>query len=150
MTTWAEFRDEQSDLAQRVRAAFGVGKHATMATLRADGSPRISGTEVEFDDEAGQLVIGSMPNARKAADLLRDPRIAIHSPTVDPPADDPSQWPGEAKVSGRAIHDDSVSEHVRFTIDMGEVVFTQVTPNNDKLRITMWHPDRGLRSVERS
>jgi hypothetical protein len=30
-----------------VRALFG-GKHKTLATLRADGSPRISGIEVEF------------------------------------------------------------------------------------------------------
>ena len=150
MTTWADFVNQQPDLAERVRAAFAVGKHATMATLRADGSPRISGTEVVFNGAEGRLEIGSMPGARKAADLLRDPRLAIHSPTVDPPSDNPSQWDGEAKLAGRAIHDLSVSDHTRFAIDIGEVVFTEVTAANDKLRITMWHPDRGLRVVERS
>ena len=70
-------------LARRgVRAAFAVGKHCTMATLRSDGAPRISGTEVEFED--GQVFLGSGDDARKTLDLLRDPRVAIHSPTRDP------------------------------------------------------------------
>jgi hypothetical protein len=35
-------------------------------TLRADGSPRISGIEVAFED--GELAFGSMLNARTGAD----------------------------------------------------------------------------------
>src|SRR5258706_14090566 len=72
-----------------------------MAPLRADGSPRISGIETVFED--GELVFGSMPNARKGADLRRDPRFALHSATVDPGAGSEAQWPGEAKISGRAV-----------------------------------------------
>ena len=34
--------------AARVRARFDAHKHKTIATLRADGSPRISGIEAEF------------------------------------------------------------------------------------------------------
>ena len=64
MGSWAEFEREAPELAAAVRERFDVRKHATMATLRVDGSPRISGTEVAFTH--GQLVLGSMPNARKA------------------------------------------------------------------------------------
>jgi hypothetical protein len=41
----------------------------TLATLRRDGSPRISGTEVEFTD--GQVWLGMMPGSLKALDLRR-------------------------------------------------------------------------------
>ena len=52
--------------------------------------------------EGGELVFGSMPNARKGADLRRDPRFALHSATVDPVERPEAQWPGEAKISGPA------------------------------------------------
>src|SRR5690242_4842184 len=76
MASWREVEREVPDLAARVRATFLVAKHATMATLRVDGAPRISGTEVDFHDD-GELRIGSMPGARKARDLQRDPRMAL-------------------------------------------------------------------------
>jgi hypothetical protein len=56
--------------------ATGLG---LLATLRADGSPRVSGLEPLF--ALGELWFGMMPESRKALDLLRDPRFAI-------PADD--------------------------------------------------------------
>src|SRR5688500_1979296 len=88
MATWKDLEREEPDFAARVRALFDARKHKTIATLRADGSPRISGIEVEFN--AGELTFGSMPGARKGADLVRDPRFALHGPTVDPPEGDPS------------------------------------------------------------
>jgi hypothetical protein len=108
-----------------VRARFVVGKHCTMATLRLDGSPRISGTEVEFGD--GELRIGSMPNAVKASDLLRDPRVALHSPSVDPPEGQPTGWDGEAKVAGRAVVAESPDDSHSFVIDISEVVLVVVS-----------------------
>ena len=146
MSTWAEFEREAPELAASVRDRFGVRKHATMATLRADGSPRISGTEVAFSD--GQLVLGSMLNARKALDLRRDPRVAIHSPTVDPPEDNPSDWAGEAKVSGLAIELSSEDASHTFHIDLREVVLTRVSA--DTLAITSWHEGRGTEVTARS
>ena len=77
MASWTEFSAAAPELAERVKQSFDAHKHKTMATLRKDGSPRISGTEVEFSD--GELWLGSMPNALKAKDLLRDPRFAIHN-----------------------------------------------------------------------
>src|SRR5919199_6365942 len=99
--SWREFAAEAPELAHEVRECFAVRKHCTLATLRADGSPRISGTEVQLGDEAFEL--GSMPGALKARDLLRDPRCAVHSPTVDPVDGDESAWAGEAKVAGLAL-----------------------------------------------
>ena len=71
MVSWQEFEREAPELAKRVREAFARGRHATMATLRADGSPRISGTECEIVD--GELQFGAMWRGVKALDLLRDP-----------------------------------------------------------------------------
>ena len=144
--SWAAFAQEAPELADAVRAAFAVRKHCTMATLRADGGPRISGTEVQLDDT--ELHIGSMPGALKARDLLRDARVAIHSPTVDPPEGDERSWAGEAKVTGRAVEVDSEDASHRFRIDVDEVVHTAVA--GDALRIRSWHRGRGLQERRRS
>jgi hypothetical protein len=146
MTTWREFEGAAPELAARVRDRFAVGKHCTLATLRADGSPRISGTEVDF--AGGELRIGSMPRARKAADLLRDPRLAIHSPTLDPP-EDPKGWPGEAKVAGRAVSLPSDDAAHHFAVDLSEVVLTHLDDGGNQLVITSWHPGRGVTTVQR-
>jgi Pyridoxamine 5'-phosphate oxidase len=148
MATWQEFSEQAPDLAQTVRERFTVRKHCTMATLRRNGAPRVSGTEVELSD--GQLWIGSMTGAMKALDLRRDPRVALHSPTVDPPEDNPSDWSGEAKVAGRAVEvpnaDPADTSH-RFRIDIDEAVLTQVS--GDRLVIRSWHPDRGVQERSR-
>ena len=82
MTAWKDVERAEPEFAQRVRGLVDGHRHKTIATLRADGSPRISGIEAAFED--GELVFGSMPDARKGADLRRDPRFALHSATVDP------------------------------------------------------------------
>ena len=101
MASWHDFVDSAPEFASRVQGLFTAHKHHTMATVRKDGSPRISGTEVDFDE--GQLLVGMMAGTRRAEDLRRDPRIAIHSQGVDPPEGDPSAWSGEAKLSGRGV-----------------------------------------------
>ncbi len=142
---WADVEREVPDLARAVRERFAVRKHATMATLRRDGSPRISGTEVELGED---VTLGSMAGARKAADLLRDGRVAIHSPTVDP--ESPESWTGEAKVAGVARHtrtgDDGA---VFFAVDVREVVLTRLGTPPDHLVVESWHEGRGYTRVER-
>src|SRR6201996_3182281 len=101
-TAWRDVEQAEPGFAQRVRALFDAHKHKTIATLRADGAPRISGIETEFQD--GELTFGSMPNARKGHDLLRDPRFALHGATVDPVEGQEASWPGEVKIAGRAVH----------------------------------------------
>ncbi|AEA23185.1 pyridoxamine 5'-phosphate oxidase family protein [Pseudonocardia benzenivorans] len=150
MTSWNDVEEAEPQFAARVRAILVARKHLTIATLRADGSPRISGIEVEFAD--GQLGFGSMPNARKGADLLRDPRFALHSATVDPPEGAPAQWPGEAKLAGRARCTgalDGPAPGLAFVADVQEVVHTHLNEAGDRLVVEFWHPGRGLRRVER-
>ena len=147
MASWAEFEAAEPEFASRVRKLMTARKHLTMATLRTDGSPRISGTEVEFVD--GQLQIGSMLRAVKALDLRRDPRVAIHGPTVDPPPDAPGGWKGEAKVAGRALEVDSGGDAHRFVIDLTEVVITRLNDAGSRLLVESWNPARGYRSMER-
>ena len=149
MTTWNEFAAAEPDLSRRVLELFTAHKHHTMATLRKDGSPRISGTEVDFADDG--LALGMMGGALRAADLRRDPRVALHTSTVDPD-EDPTVWPGEAKITGTASevdkHDGPPGSH-RFLIDLGQVVVTRVGTPADHLVIETWHPNHGVRRIER-
>ena len=150
MTTWRDFEQAEPEFAQRVRALFDAHRHKTLATLRADGAPRISGIEAGFED--GELVLGSMPNARKGADLRRDPRFALHSATVDPVEGSEAQWPGEAKVSGRVIAAGSMTggpDGDRFHADIAEVVHTHLNEAATMLVIEWWTPAHGLRRIER-
>ena len=75
MAGWSEIEDEAPDLAKRARAFLEAHTHLTMATLRKDGSPRISGTEIQLRD--GEIWLGSMWKGVKALDLRRDPRFAV-------------------------------------------------------------------------
>ena len=133
-----------------MRALFDGRRHKIIATVRADGSPRISGIEAAFED--GELVFGSMPSARKGADLRRDPRFALHSATIDPVEGSEAQWPGEAKISGRAIAAGPVSEGPdgdRFRTDIAEVVHTHLNEKATMLVVEWWTPAHGLRRIER-
>jgi len=150
MAVWRDVEQAEPEFAQRVRALFDAHRHKTIATLRADGSPRISGIEAVFED--GDLTFGSMPNSRKGADLLRDPRFALHSATVDPVEGSEADWPGEAKISGRAIAATPPTEGPagdRFKADIVEVVHTHLNDEATMLVVDWWTPTRGLQRIER-
>jgi hypothetical protein len=150
MTAWRDFEAAEPAFARRVRALFDAYRHKTIATVRADWSPRISGIEAVFED--GQLVFGSMANARKGADLRRDPRFALHSATVDPVEGAAAQWPGEAKISGRAIASGPIGEETegdRFHAEIAEVVHTHLNETATMLVIEWWTPTRGIQRIER-
>ena len=163
MTAWKAFEEAEPQFAGRVRALFEAGRHKTIATLRADGTPRISGIECEFAD--GDLRFGSMSGARKGADLARDPHFALHGPTFHPVEGQENEWPGEAKIAGVAIPAGPVAggqsaeeggeeggnqpDGEMFVADITEVVITALNPEATKLVVESWTPDRGLRRVER-
>ncbi len=130
--------------------------HKTLATLRRDGSPRISGTEVIFAD--GELWLGSMWQSLKARDLQRDPRFALHSGSRDPQAG----WHGDAKLAGRA--EESLDEELRirifdgkggpgpahlFRCEITELVVVSLPDPPQFLVIESWHEGRGVKRVER-
>jgi Pyridoxamine 5'-phosphate oxidase len=158
MTTWDDFAAAAPDLADEARAIFERHRHKTMATLRRDGSPRISGTELQFKD--GELWLGSMPDARKAQDLLQDPRVAIHSNSADPKEME-TESAGDAKIAGRAVEvtdADLLAEFGQdappgpfhlFRLDVNEVVVTKVGDPPDHLVIDFWTATAGRRTVQR-
>jgi len=106
--TWQQFAAEAPELAASVRARLEATKHHVLATLRRDGSPRVSGTEVTFFGT--DLVAGSMWGAVKARDLQRDGRFALHANPGDS-----SMEGGDAKLSGRAVEVTDPDELRAFT-----------------------------------
>ena len=151
MTRWRDVEAAAPELAGRVRALLEAHRHKTIATLRADGSPRISGIECTFDD--GERTVGSRPGARKGADLLRDPRFALHSATVDPVEGAEAQWPGEAKVAGRALAAGAIVDGPDgdlFQAEIAEIVHTHLDDAARMLVVEWWTPAHGLRRVERA
>jgi pyridoxamine 5'-phosphate oxidase-like protein len=158
MASWNEVEVAAPELAGRARAVFDAHKHKLLATLRRDGSPRISGIEATFAD--GELWLGMMPGSRKALDLRRDPRLALHSTSLDP-SDDPTTWAGDAKLAGRAVEVDDPALKERFVgggppggahlfrVDVTELVHTRVGDPADHLVIELWQPGRGVRRMQR-
>jgi Fe-S oxidoreductase len=94
MATWRQF----TEAAPRISAIFArrhaaAGNLCMLATLRADGSPRISPIEPRVFE--GELWLVGMPGTTKFRDLGRDPRFCLHTATVDPEVGD-----GDAKLWG--------------------------------------------------
>jgi Pyridoxamine 5'-phosphate oxidase len=143
VASWSEVERQAPELAARARSLFDALTHKTLATLRRNGAPRISGTEVEFSD--GEAWIGSMWRAVKALDLQRDPRYAIHSGSADPP-----DWPGDAKIAGRAVEvtEAGATSH-RFRLDISELVVVRLGDPADHLVIEAWHEGRGVSRLRR-
>jgi hypothetical protein len=156
MASWSEVEREVPEVAEAARRLLDAFTHKTLATLRRDGSPRISGTETNFAE--GELWLGSMWQSVKARDLQRDPRFALHSGSANP-----ESWTGDAKLAGRAeeITDPTLVEAINgpsapdgpshlFRADITElVVIRHGGDPPDHLVIESWHPGRGLERLER-
>jgi hypothetical protein len=148
MATWKAFGGEASDLAAAIRKRFEAEKTHVLATVRKDGSPRVSGSEVDF--RGADLSFGSMPGARKARDLRRDGRCAIHA--------HPGEG-GDAKVAGVAVElggaekalyapgNEPPGDFHAFRLDLAEAVLTAV--EGDELVVTRWRPGEAVREFRR-
>jgi hypothetical protein len=155
MPSFSEFEQAAPALARQVRERLDAHAHKTIATLRRDGSPRISGTETTFAD--GELWIGSMWQARKARDLQRDGRFALHSGSDDPPA-----WKGDAKLAGVA-EEVTDPERVRaingsgppgpshlFRLDVREASVVRLHESGKEIVVEVWTPEAGVRAMSRA
>ncbi|TQS43166.1 pyridoxamine 5'-phosphate oxidase family protein [Cryptosporangium phraense] len=156
MASWEQFSVEAPALAEAIKARFTATKHHVMATLRADGSPRVSGTEVEF--YGPDLTFGSMWQARKALDLQRDARVAIHANPGDGSMDG-----GDAKVAGSAVEvvdQGDLGTYVDdrhppepfhlFRVDLREAVLTSVDQERKVMIVELWRPGRPVQRTERT
>jgi hypothetical protein len=155
VASWGEFATEVPEFARAVQERFAAHKHKTLATVRSDGSPRISGTELEIKD--GRMWIGAMLGSRRVADLQRDPRLAIHSGS-----DEPDAWGGDAKVSGVGVFvtDPATKQSVvgeqspsgdfdLVEIDLTEVTYVHLTPEKDALLVDTWRPGQPVKTFRR-
>jgi hypothetical protein len=93
---WDEFEEQAPDLAALGRERIEGNEIVLVGTVTKRGEPRISAVEPMIFE--GQLLLGMMWQSRKALDLLRDPRILVH--TVISKGDGTE---GEFKVRGRAV-----------------------------------------------
>lgn len=160
MPSWSAVAAAAPDLAAAVEKRFDAHGLGLLATLRRDGSPRISGIEPLF--ALGEVWLGMMDQSRKALDLLRDPRLALHSATVDKQVTE-----GDARVAGRAVPVPAGAEHDAFVaafeartgyaapgpfhlfrVDVTEI--SVIKPGDNVLVIEWWNPESGQHRLERA
>jgi Pyridoxamine 5'-phosphate oxidase len=156
VASWSTIEAEAPELSALARGFLDAFVHKTLATLRRDGSPRISGSEVIFAD--GELWLGSMWRSLKARDLQRDPRFALHSGSPDPEAG----WHGDAKLAGRVeetTDEERKAEIIAgkggpgpahlFRCDVTELTVVRLPDPPEFLVIESWHEGRGVTRLER-
>ncbi|HEX5191647.1 MAG TPA: pyridoxamine 5'-phosphate oxidase family protein [Solirubrobacteraceae bacterium] len=157
--SWSDLEAAAPDFAAGVRARLDAHVHKTIATIRRNGSPRISGIETFWAED--ELWFGSMPNAVKARDLQRDPRYALHSGSDDPPA-----WHGDCKLSGTAVElidperrlelfrtrgaDPPSPDSHLFRLVIAEAALVTLNDARDRLVVQSWQSGvPGVRRLER-
>lgn len=168
MTKLQTLLHQEPELAGRAVAILTSTTNAVLATIRSDGSPRVSGIDPFIVD--GELCIGSMDGARKAQDLARDPRMALHaipweSRRLREGATDPGD--ADAKLTGRARAVTDAAEQAEvlawfkaergfepppggdlFKIDIDSLVVVSV--DGEELVIDRWTSADGRRTIRRS
>lgn len=153
MTTFADVEAQEPEFAARVRATFDAHRHKYLATLRRDGSPRISGIEMSFT--GGEPWLAGMPGSVKFTDLRRDPRFMLHSGSPEP-----ESFEADAKLAGRAVPVTDTAERADFAeaaglpagelgfelfrVELDQVVLVALNEEKTALVVTSWRPAAGL------
>lgn len=104
---WDEFESDAGILGEKSRTLLEGPGVVLVATIRRDGTPRVSPVEPFFWD--AELWLGMMWRSHKAADLRRDPRILVHSVISTPDGGE-----GETKIRGRAIYENDAERRSAF------------------------------------
>jgi Pyridoxamine 5'-phosphate oxidase len=163
MVAWGEFVDAAPHIAETfTRRHAATGNLCLLATLRSDGSPRISPIEPRIVE--GQLVLVGMPGTTKFRDLGRDPRFCLHTATVDPHLGD-----GDAKVWGEVVNEQDKRLHQRFATKLFEesgfdlrgkdidpfyvadiTSASSIEVDKNKLKIRIWKPGAPERVVHKT
>lgn len=140
--SWHEVAEDAPELAETVRGRFAANRHHVIGTVRADGSPRLSGTEVDIGPEHVRL--GFMVDSQKLKDVARDPRVEIHSAPLDPDLRD-----GDARIRGRVVYEGPTEgpKGSQFVVEIDAVSLVEV--DGEELVLTVWTPAGGLRQIRR-
>jgi hypothetical protein len=147
---WEEVEARQPRLAELGREKLGGPGVVLVGTIRTDGSPRISPVEPLFWE--GDLWLPMGLDSTKAKDLMRDPRILVHSIVTNREGTS-----GEFKLRGRAELETNspLNERVAmataqqlgwrpdigkfhlFRVDVEDVTFIRWGEHNDQY-LTRW------------
>lgn len=168
MTTWEQFHAAEPELAERAKAILTATTNCVLGTLRADGSPRLSGIDPFF--VGTELHLGSMEGARKVADLRRDARLSLHSvPWESRRLREGATDPGDAdaKLTGRAVEipteealvqladyfaaqgiEDPPTDGHLFRVELASVVTVHV--EDQELVIDRWTVEGGRQTIRRT
>ncbi|MGO8960773.1 MAG: pyridoxamine 5'-phosphate oxidase family protein [Streptosporangiaceae bacterium] len=150
---WSEMEHLQPGLAELGRRRLLDPAVVLVATIRSDGTPRVSPVEPFLLD--GDLWLSMMWQSKKAADLMRDPRILVHSVIVSRDG-----GAGEFKIRGiaGAEHDpgiqrryaDAVASGVGwspepgrfhlFAVGIEHVTFIRYDDASGDQHVAMWPP----------
>jgi hypothetical protein len=109
---WGNIEAEQPRLAELGRRRLLEPGVVLVATIRHDGTPRLSPVEPYVLD--GRLWLSMLWQSRKARDLLRDPRVLVHSVVCSRDGGD-----GEFKLRGRAHPPDDETAQRRYADAVG-------------------------------
>jgi hypothetical protein len=154
---WDAFERACPEIGELARERFERDQLVMLGTIRLDGSPRVSPNECDFGE--GRLFVSMMWRSRKALDLLRDPRIVVHSATINKDGTD-----GDVKIYGRAMdeRDPEVRaafleairrridwapdepEYHCFSVDVRSAGYVRF---GDRAQALTWDEDRGLRRL---
>ncbi len=151
---WHQFTLTSPELAAIGQKRLEGPGLALIGTLRANGWPRISPVEAYIVDT--QLLLGMMWRLKKALDLLRDPRVVVHSVTREREGTD-----GDFKVYGRVtdVADPAVRRRYGdvleakiawrpaepyhlFSVDIGDAAYIVFGRERFAMR---WNPTQGFR-----
>lgn len=154
---WDAFERACPEISLVARERFVADDLVLVGTIRKDGSPRISPNEADFG--AGRLFVSMMWRSKKALDLLRDPRIVVHSVTTNKEGTD-----GDVKLYGeivdeqdpdvRAAFRDAIRARIdwapdvpsfhRFSVDVRQAGFIRFGAEAQALA---WNANEGLRRL---
>jgi hypothetical protein len=104
---WQDLCDRQPRLAELARQRLIEPGVLLVATVRKDGTPRLSPVEPWLMD--GELWLSMMWGSLKAADLARDQRVLVHSIVTGRDGGE-----GEIKVRGAAVTVDDRETQQRY------------------------------------
>lgn len=152
---WSELELAQPRLAALARQRLIAAGVVLVGTIRSDGTPRLSPVEPFLLD--GELWLSMMWQSAKARDLMRDPRILVHSVIA---SRDGAK--GEVKVRGiaRAEHDLAVQRRYAravaaslgwdpqpgrfhlFAVDISHIAVIRYDTDSGDQHAAMWPPGR--------